>query len=94
MIICLKGQQLLNTTWLDMAGQSFSVQRKEPELYCNAAWDGLGCWPITNPGTILIRSCKDVFNSVGELPKDHIDDSSFNNGKFVKYYFILRVTTG
>lgn len=68
-----------------MPGQSSLVQPEEAEIYCNAAWDGLGCWPITNPGTILIRSCKDVFNSVGELPKDHIDDSSFDNGKLSMY---------
>ncbi|XP_027197135.2 LOW QUALITY PROTEIN: corticotropin-releasing factor receptor 2-like [Dermatophagoides pteronyssinus] len=56
-----------------------SQNSSSSSFYCDAVWDGFYCWPMTTSGTILMRSCRDIFDSVGELPKDQIDESTYNN---------------
>lgn len=58
-----------------------SQNSSSSSFYCDAVWDGFYCWPMTTSGTILMRSCRDIFDSVGELPKDQIDESTYNNCK-------------
>lgn len=59
---------------------------KNSKIQCGTAWDGFYCWPQSMPGTIMMKSCRDIFDSVGELPKVEIDDQSYNNGILISKF--------
>ncbi|KAH7645882.1 bursicon-like protein [Dermatophagoides farinae] len=91
-----QSQLLFNETWLfsnlaanvhedginaTSSANSIVMSENSSSFYCDTVWDGFYCWPMTASGTILMHSCRDIFDSVGELPKDQIDESTYNNGQ-------------
>ncbi|GFU23386.1 g_PROTEIN_RECEP_F2_3 domain-containing protein [Nephila pilipes] len=43
---------------------SYLNQINITDIFCNATWDGLSCWPATLAGTTATISCFPEFNGV------------------------------
>lgn len=57
----------------------FSAEPKlleDPGNYCNVTWDGNYCWPPTMKGTVVERSCTEVFEKQWPFYAPHLAGKS------------------
>lgn len=41
------------------------------KLWCNSIWDGISCWPLTPPGSIVAKSCHLLLRAIDDtIPPD------------------------